>query len=141
VGTSIAKRPLQRLSAVAAGIGLDEAEIGPTIASGLQAAIAEPRHPGNKAERAIETPPHDETPPRDFEELLKAAQALEPGQHDDIEAIVRDTAGLAPLRRDAIFRAIKDATKIPLGTLRAQLQQETDTGPDPPSVRDSCHRW
>lgn len=39
-----------RLRAAAAGIGLDESEIGPTIASGLRAGIEEPRQPGERPE-------------------------------------------------------------------------------------------
>jgi putative DNA primase/helicase len=35
------------------------------------------------------------------------------------------------MRRDAIFRAIKDVTEVPLATLRDQLSHGSDTGPDP----------
>ncbi|MBO6776144.1 MAG: bifunctional DNA primase/polymerase [Marinibacterium sp.] len=69
--------------------------------------------------------------PRSFEELLEAAEALEPGQIKDMEAIVAETVGLNPMRRDMIFRAIKDATGVPLGTIRAQLSQERDAIPEP----------
>ena len=71
---------------------------------------------------------------RSFEELLEAAKALEPGQIDEMEAIVAETAPLNPMRRDMIFRAIKDATKITLATIRAQLSQET--GSDDPDQLD-----
>ena len=43
-----------------------------------------------------------------------------------MEAIVTEAAALSPVRRDAVFRAIKDATKIPLGTIKAQLSQQSD---------------
>ncbi len=69
--------------------------------------------------------------PRSFEELLDAAKALEPGQIEDMEAIISECAGLNPMRADAVFRAIKDATKVPLGTIRAQLSQERDAIPEP----------
>jgi putative DNA primase/helicase len=72
----------------------------------------------------------DAPEPRSFEELLEAAKALEPGQIDEMEAIVFESARLNPMRRDAIFRAIKGATKVPLGTLKDQLSHGTDT-PDP----------
>lgn len=73
----------------------------------------------------------DAPEPRSFEELLQAAKALEPGQIDDMEAIVAEAVGLNPLRRDAIFRAIKDATGVPLGTIRTQLSQEREAIPEP----------
>jgi putative DNA primase/helicase len=73
-------------------------------------------------------PPASE--PRSFKELLEAAQALEPEQLDKMEAIVTEAGPLNPVRRDAVFRAIRAATGTPLGTIRAQLQQETD-GDDP----------
>jgi putative DNA primase/helicase len=69
--------------------------------------------------------------PRSFEELMEAAKALEPVQIDEMEAIVMESAGLNPMRREAIFRAIKDATKVPLSTLRDQFSHGGDTGPDP----------
>jgi putative DNA primase/helicase len=82
--------------------------------------------PGQEAQE----PAPDAPEPRSFDELLEAAQALEPGQIDDMEAIVSESARLNPMRRDAIFRAIKDSTKVPLGTLKDQLSHGTDT-PDP----------
>ena len=48
-----------------------------------------------------------------------------------MEAIVAETVGLNPMRRDMIFRAIKNAAKVPLGTIRAQLSQERDAIPEP----------
>jgi putative DNA primase/helicase len=54
-----------------------------------------------------------------------------PGQIDDLEAIVTETAPLNPIRQDLIFRAIKDATNMPLGAIRAQLSQDTKTSPEP----------
>lgn len=68
---------------------------------------------------------------RSFEELLQAAEALEPGQIEDMEGIVAECAGLNPMRADAVFRAIKDTTKVPLGTIRAQLSRERDAIPEP----------
>lgn len=76
-------------------------------------------------------PDLDAPEPRSFEELLDAAKVLEPGQIDDMEAIVSECAGLNPMRADAVFRAIKDATKVPLGTIRDQLSQERDAIPEP----------
>ena len=65
--------------------------------------------------------------PRSFEELMEAAKALEPGQIDEMEAIVKETAPLNPVRQDKVHRAIRDATKTTLGTIRAQLKQDTDS--------------
>jgi putative DNA primase/helicase len=52
---------------------------------------------------------------------------LEPGQIDEMEAIVKETAPLNPVRQDTVHRAIRDATKTTLGTIRAQLKQDTDS--------------
>lgn len=76
-------------------------------------------------------PDPDAPEPRSFEELLDAAKALEPGQIEEMEAIISECAGLNPMRADAVFRAIKDATGVPLGTIRAQLSQECDAIPEP----------
>lgn len=73
----------------------------------------------------------DASEPRSFEELLDAAKALEPGQIEGMEAIVSECAGLNPMRADAVFRSIKDATGVPLTTIRAQLSQERDAMPEP----------
>ena len=68
---------------------------------------------------------------RSYDELLEAAQDLEPGQIEDLEAIIRETVGLNPIRRDVIFRAIKTSTGMPLGAIRAQLVQDNDAVPKP----------
>ena len=68
---------------------------------------------------------------RSFEDLMCAAKSLQPGQIEDIEEIVSECATLNPMRADAVFRAIKDAAAIPLGTIRAQLSQERDAIPEP----------
>jgi len=115
---------VDRLTATAFAIGLDDSEIRPTIESGLEAGKLEPREPKGKEGPAA---PPDAPEPRSYDELMEAAQALEPGQIDDMEAIVIEAAGLNPMRRDAIFRAIKDATKVPLGTLRDQSSYGSDT--------------
>ncbi|MGR3610142.1 MAG: phage/plasmid primase, P4 family [Sulfitobacter sp.] len=72
-----------------------------------------------------------EQEPRSFEELMETAKALEPGQIDDMEAIVTDCGALNPLRANAVFRAIKNATKVPLCTMRDQQKQERDAIPEP----------
>jgi len=69
----------------------------------------------------------DGVAPRSYDELMEAAQALEPGKIDDMEAIVNEATELNPMRRDAIFRAIKDAAKVPLGTLRDQSSYGSET--------------
>ena len=63
--------------------------------------------------------------PRNYRQLMEAAQALRRDQIDEMEAIVAEVAMLKPMRQDTVFKAIKDATGVPLGTLRAQLQQES----------------
>lgn len=69
--------------------------------------------------------------PHSFEELLDAANALEPGQIKEMEAIISECTALNPMRADAVFRAIKKATKVPLGAIRNQLSQERDAIPGP----------
>ncbi|EBA02208.1 hypothetical protein RB2150_15970 [Rhodobacterales bacterium HTCC2150] len=102
------------LRAIALAIGLDTGEIGPTIKSGLNAGAKKPMRV-----------------PRDFDGLKDSALALKPGDIDDMEKIVAECAALKPMRRDAIFRHIKTATGVPLGALRAQHAQDTDTPPEP----------
>jgi len=90
-----------------------------------------PTGPRDAAHTAAQGPTPDAPEPRSYDELLAEAKALEPRQIDEMEAIVSECAGLNPMRRDAIFRAIKDATGIPLGTIRDQLSQERDAIPEP----------
>ncbi len=61
---------------------------------------------------------------RSYEELLEAAKALMPGQIEDMEAIVSSSAALKPMRRDAIYRAIKSATGVSLTTIREHTALE-----------------
>lgn len=68
---------------------------------------------------------------RTFEELLTAARELEEEQLEEREAIISEIAHFSPSRRDVIFRAIKDATGVTLGTLRSQLAYELDAEPTP----------
>jgi putative DNA primase/helicase len=99
---------------------------------GRKAATPPARGQHNAAQgQEAHDPAPDAPEPRSYDELLEAAQTLEPGQIDDMEAIVSESAGLTPMRRDAIFRAIKDATGVPLGTIRDQLLQERDAIPEP----------
>jgi putative DNA primase/helicase len=81
-----------------------------------------------------EAPELEEIPfeePRSFDELLEAAKALEPGQNKEMKAIISECLGLDPLDRDAVYRAIKGATNVPLGTIREQLKSEGNEKPDP----------
>jgi putative DNA primase/helicase len=68
---------------------------------------------------------------RTFAEILASAKALQPDQLADVTAIVNECAPLMPIEQDAIFRAIKDATGIPLGTLKSQLSQQREAVPEP----------
>jgi putative DNA primase/helicase len=115
-----------RLSAAAEAIGLEPSEIAATIESGFQKGTQTPRGPKEQATGGAQ-----EQATRSFEELMEAAKALQPEQIEDMEAIVAETVVLGPVRGDAIFRAIKNATGVPLGTIRAQLSQERDAIPEP----------
>jgi putative DNA primase/helicase len=88
------------------------------------------QHRGAKGQNTSDPDP-DTPEPRNFEELLDAAKALEPGQIEEMEAIISESAGLNPMRADAVHRAIKDAAKVPLSTIRAQVSQERDAIPEP----------
>ncbi|MEI4196442.1 phage/plasmid primase, P4 family, partial [Roseovarius sp. E0-M6] len=68
--------------------------------------------------------------PRPFEEVLKTAKELTSDDTGGIEDMLIEVSGLAPLKRDQVLRHIKESTKIPLGSLRAQLKfdQEVDEG-------------
>lgn len=121
----------QRLSAAADDIGLDPQEIAATIDSGFVAGLQTPRGSNDTTDAAFDDNGEPVPEPRAFEELLEAAQELVAGQIDEMEAIVRETAPLNPMRRDIVFRAIKDATGMPLGTIRSQLSQDRDAIPEP----------
>ena len=116
-----------RLSTAAEGIGLGAGEVAETIKSGIDAGLNKPRGPKDPPDRTLELMTDLNAELRSFEELLEAAKALEPGQIDEMEAIVKETAPLNPVRQDTVHRAIKDATKMTLGTIKAQLKQDTDS--------------
>jgi len=67
---------------------------------------------------------------RSFAELLEAAKALQEGDIADVSEIVSECDILSAVERDQVFRAIKQATGIPLGTLKEQRQQERGPEPD-----------
>ncbi len=84
----------------------------------------------------------DATPddgPRTFREILASATALKPDDIADVSAIVNECAALSPIERDAVFRAIKNATNIALGTLRAQLSQGSEENPAPDHLELARH--
>lgn len=70
---------------------------------------------------------------RSYEELLEAAQNLEPDDLDieEMEQIIIETAALGPIKRDAVHRAIKAKTKTTLGVMRDTLRAEGELNPDP----------
>ena len=103
-------------------------------AYGAEIRPARSRHTTAKAQAKVDTSLDDaqQTPKaRSFDELLEAAKALDLEQIAEMEAIVFECTALNPMRRDGVFRAIKEATGIPLGTIRAQLSQERDVEPVP----------
>ncbi len=85
----------------------------------------------SEAPELEETPFTPDDEPRSFDELLEAARALEPGKFEEMNALISECAGLDPLCRDTVFRAIKDATKVPLGVIRDQLKAGRDERPEP----------
>ena len=103
-------------------------------AYGAEIRPARSRHTTAKAQSKVDTSLDDaqQTPKaRSFDELMDAARALELEQIAEMEAIVFECTALNPMRRDGVFRAIKEATGVPLGTIRAQLSQERDVEPVP----------
>jgi putative DNA primase/helicase len=103
-------------------------------AYGAEIRPARSRHTTAKAQSKVDTSLDDaqQTPKaRSFDELLEAAKALDLEQIAEMEAIVFECTALSPMRRDGVFRAIKEATGVPLGTMRDQLLQERDVEPVP----------
>lgn len=64
--------------------------------------------------------PSEGEPARPYEALLAAAKLLGADDIGEMEALVGEAASLPPLRKDALFRTIKDATGITLGAIRQQ---------------------
>lgn len=108
----------------------------------LQDGMREPKTPPEKM-RFGATPPHDQDtgeiidpPARSFDELLADAQNCCVSDMEAIEALLAEAAILSPVRQDQVQRAIKDATGIPLGTLR---QQARGAAPDEPDHLDMAN--
>jgi putative DNA primase/helicase len=103
-------------------------------AYGAEIRPARSRHTTATAQAKVDTSLDDaqQTPKaRSFDELMDAARALKLEQIAEMEAIVFECAALSPMRRDGVFRAIKDATGVPLGTMRDQLSLERNVVPAP----------
>ena len=109
-------------------------------AYGTEIRPARSRHTTATAQASIDTSLDDveqTQESRSFEELLEAAKALEPGQIDEMEAIIKEVAPIGPVRRDTVLAAIKNATKMTLTAIREQLSQETKS--DNPDHLDLAH--
>ena len=68
--------------------------------------------------------------PRPFEELTEAAKALTPDDTGDIQQMLTEASALPPLKRDLVLKHIKESTKIPLGSLRAQVKFDQEVNED-----------
>ena len=69
--------------------------------------------------------------PRSYQKLMESARVLQPGQIDEMEAIVAESVMLTPMRQDAIFKAIKVATGTLVGAMRDQISKDnTKDRPD-----------
>lgn len=109
-----------RLTAAGIAVGLTPEETHATVNSGFTAGLKKPRVPKER----------DCVAARPFEEILSDAESLDPDDLDAIEVITTEAASLNPVRRDRIYRTIKDATGIPLGTLKDQMKGEAPPEPD-----------
>ena len=69
--------------------------------------------------------------PRTFANILADARTVKPDQLDIVSALVNECADLGPIEQNTVMRAIKDATGIPLGTLKAQLTATREDKPEP----------
>ena len=89
--------------------------------SGCDVATLAKKHRGEKKSRPV---------PRPYKAIIETAKELSAESTDDIEALLIEVSSLPPLKRDQVLQKIKKSTKIPLGSLRAQLQfdQEVDEG-------------
>lgn len=67
---------------------------------------------------------------RDFAELLDAAKALDPEDHEGIAEIVGECEVLNPIECRMVFAVIKKVTKIPIGVLKEQCRSEQGPEPD-----------
>jgi putative DNA primase/helicase len=72
----------------------------------------------------------DGNKPRGFEELLEAAKNLDADNLDDVAAILAEASILEPVKLNAVLRAIKKSTGIPIGTLKDQIKAD-DRSSDP----------
>ena len=81
----------------------------------------------------VKQAPAEGEPARSYEDLLAAAKLLGADDIGEMEALVDEAASLPPLRKDALFRAIKGATGVPLGPIR---QQQAHFSPDEPDHLD-----
>jgi hypothetical protein len=107
----------QELTAAAKDAGLANSKTIATIKSGLKAGMREPRGPRERSEQ----------PRRTFDELVAAAKDLANGDMGAVEAVTIEAAALTPIQRNQVFREIKQATKIPIGTLKEQIRGEITT--------------
>jgi len=67
---------------------------------------------------------------RGFDELIEAANALQPDDAAEIAAIVSECELLNPIQRRQVFSAIKKATGTTFGVLNEQRRQEQGPEPD-----------
>ena len=65
--------------------------------------------------------------PRTYQQLMEAAKTLQPEQIDEMEAIVAEASMLTPMRKAAVFKAVKAATGTPLGAMREQISKGGDS--------------
>ena len=70
-------------------------------------------------------------PPRDFDELLEAIQALSENDIEGTEAIIDESKSLPSIKRETIYQKLKDATGYTLTAIRKQRSELFDANPEP----------
>lgn len=89
------------------------------------------RMPKQSLAVSVETEIDCENVNRSYEELMAAISEISPAHTDAISAITRESVTLDNIQRDAICRALKDETGIPLGVLRSQIASNTPSAEAP----------
>ena len=83
----------------------------------------------NQVDLQADIAAEDREPPRNFEELLEAVQALSKNDIEGIEAIISESKSLSAIKRETIDQSLKDATGVNLTAIRKQRSELSEAIP------------